>query len=86
MLHATRMSLGAAPAAAYTCNILGTCSGTTVAQQQLFANLQRELNRVRAKYGLAPDVTVDGKIGTKPWPGSSSWATECWSSTSTPRP
>jgi len=58
------MSLGAAPAAAYTCNILGTCSGTTVAQQQLFANLQRELNRVRAKYGLAPDVTVDGKIGT----------------------
>lgn len=47
----------------YTCTVLGTCSGTTPQQIAQFKQLQSELNRVRKRYGLPADVTVDGKIG-----------------------
>jgi len=54
-------SLGAI-ATGYTCTS-GVCVGQTAAMQQAFFELQREINRVAAVFGISSRIANDGKIG-----------------------
>lgn len=46
----------------FTCGSTGVCVGTTRVTQELFHELQRQINRVGAKFGITR-LTVDGKLG-----------------------